>query len=224
MTGWPSIAARVRAALSDDPEAAQWAISEIAGAMQLFLTSDVIHETRTFPVIRAALAEAEVGGQTIQRSEFLPGIEWLATDPAAEALGQPPSSRRRREPGRRAGARPPRHGARLRDGRRPDAPTRAPNRIPTTERDFIVTFTNQGEIDETNIQVVLRIEGARRPDPGRPARSSPCRRARRREATLALTEAPPLDQPVTIRVEVRPVPGEDVGEHSSEYEAIFVQQ
>ena len=39
----------------------------------------------------------------------------------------------------------------------------APNRIPATEREFIVTFTNQGENDETDVQVVLRIEGAGEP-------------------------------------------------------------
>ena len=67
----------MRTALSEDAEAAQSAIEEIAGAMQLFLASDVIYETRTFQFIQDELAEAEVGGQTIQRTEFFPGIEWL---------------------------------------------------------------------------------------------------------------------------------------------------
>ena len=79
--GLASIATRVRTALSEDAEAAQSAIEEITGAMQLFLASDVIYETRTFQFIREALAEAEVGGQTIQRDGVLPGHRVAAGRP-----------------------------------------------------------------------------------------------------------------------------------------------
>jgi hypothetical protein len=222
--GLASIATRVRTALSDDAEAAQSAIDEIAGAMQLFLTSDVIYETRTFQFIRDELAEAEVGGQTIQRTEFMPGIEWLQADRVAEALGQPLSS----GGGGNTGGEPAPglHGTGLDSVSVGDLTLQpdAPNRIPATEREFIVSFTNQGENDETDVQVVLRIEGAG--DPIRVVRrveSVP--QGTQAQATLALTEAPPLDQPVTISVEVRPVPGEEMTENnSSEYEAAFVQQ
>ena len=100
----------------------------------------------------------------------------------------------------------------------------APNRIPATEREFIVTFTNQGENDETDVQVVLRIEGAGEPiRVQRRVESVP--QGTTAEATLALTEAPPLDQPVTIDVEVRPVPGEEMTDNNSaQYEAAFTQQ
>ena len=40
--------------------------------------------------------------------------------------------------------------------------------------------------------------------------------------TQALSEAPPLDQPVTIDVEVRPVPGEEMTDNNSaEFTVIF---
>jgi hypothetical protein len=222
--GLASIATRVRTALSDDADAAERAIGQIAGAMQLFLSSDVVYETRTYQFIRTELADAEVGGQTIQRTQFLPGIEWLQQDTVAGALGQPLTG----GGGGGGGGEPAPglHGSGLDSVSvggvtlEPDAP----NRIPATEREFVVTFTNQGENDEVDVQVVLRIEGAG--EPIRVVRSvDSVPQGTQAEATLALTEAPPLDQPVTIRVEVRPVPGEEMTDNNvAEYEAAFTQQ
>jgi hypothetical protein len=220
--GLDSIASHVRTALSDDPEAAQRAIGRIAGAMQLFLTSDVIHETRTYPFIRTALADAEVGGQTIQRSQFFPGVQWLDSSTVADALGQP-SSGTATDGGEPA---PGLHGSGLDSVTVGDLQLQpdAPNRIPATSRDFTVTFTNQGENDETNIQVVLRIEGA-----GQPIRVvrtvDAVAQGATAEASLALNRTPPVDQPVTIHVEVKPVPGEQkTDNNSADYDAVFVQQ
>ena len=220
--GLASIAARVRAALSDDQEAAQRAISQIAGAMQLFLTSDVIHETRTYPLIRTALADAEVGGQTIQRSQFFPGVQWLDDSTVATALGQQPST------GTTNGGTPAPglHGTGIDSVAVGDLTLQpgAPNRIPATSRDFLVTFTNQGDFDEANIQVVLRIEGAGTPiRVVRTVQSVP--QGAQAEATLALNRTPPVDQPVTIRVDVKPVPGEKKSDNNTAtYDAIFTQQ
>ena len=221
--GLASIASQVRTALSEDAEPAQRAIAQIAGAMQLFLSSDVIHETRTYPFIRTALADAEVGGQTIQRSQFFPGVEWLDSSTVADALGQPSTGGGTTDGGEPA---PGLHGTGL-DSVSVEGLTLepdAPNRIPATAREFTVTFTNQGENDETDVQVVLRIEGA-----GRPIRVvrtvDTVAQGATAEATLALNQTPPVDQPVTIRVEVRPVPGEEMTDNnSSEYDAVFTQQ
>jgi len=100
----------------------------------------------------------------------------------------------------------------------------APNRIPSTSREFLVTFTNQGENDEVNIQVVLRIEGAGQPiRVVRTVQSVP--QGAQAEATLALNRTPPVDQPVTIRVDVKPVPGEKkTDNNTASYDAIFTQQ
>jgi hypothetical protein len=221
--GLAAIATRVRTALSDDADAAEEAIGQITGAMQLFLSSDVVYQTRTFQFIRTELSEAEVGGQTIQRTQFLPGVEWLDTGTVADALGQPLSAAGGGTGGEPA---PGLHGTGLDSTQVGDLTLQpdAPNRIPATEREFVVTFTNQGENDEVDVQVVLRIEGAG--DPIRVVRTvDSVPQGTQAEATLALPEAPPLDQPVTIRVEVRPVPGEEkTDNNSSEYEAAFTQQ
>jgi len=220
--GLASIAARVRTALSDDQEAAQRAISQIAGAMQLFLTSDVIHETRTYPFIRTALADAEVGGQTIQRSQFFPGVQWLDDGTVATALGQQATG----TSSNGGSPAPGLHGTGIDSVQVGDLTLQpgAPNRIPSTSREFLVTFTNQGENDEVNIQVVLRIEGAGQPiRVVRTVQSVP--QGAQAEATLALNRTPPVDQPVTIRVDVKPVPGEKkTDNNTASYDAIFTQQ
>jgi hypothetical protein len=222
--GLASIATRVRTALSDDAEAAQRAIGQIAGAMQLFLSSDVVYETRTYPFIRSELADAEVGGQRIQRTQFLPGIEWLDESTVADALGQQVSAggggTTRGEPA------PGLHGNGLDSTRVGDLTLQpdAPNRIPATEREFVVTLTNQGENDEVDVQVVLRIEGG--PEPIRVVRTvDSVPQGTQAEAALVLDQAPPVDTPVTISVEVRPVPGEEkTDNNSSQYDAVFTQQ
>ena len=86
--GLEQIAGKVRAALSSDTEAADRAINDIAGAMQMFLTSDVIYSERVIPLIESTLRDADVGAQRLQQSQFLPGIEWLQPATVADALGQ----------------------------------------------------------------------------------------------------------------------------------------
>jgi hypothetical protein len=87
-----------------------------------------------------------------------------------------------------------------------------------------VNFTNQGENDEVDIDVVLRIEGG--PEPIRVTDNVASLAAgESAAATLALDTAPPLDTPVTISVEVKAVPGEEKKDNNkAEYEAAFLQQ
>src|SRR5215210_2931246 len=205
--GLQQIADRVRRALSSDSEAADTAINEIAGSMELFLTSDVVYNTRVLPLIDSALQDADIGRQRLQRTRFLPGIQWLQPGTVADVLGQQLSAGG--DAGRGAPA-PGLHGTGIDsvavgDQRlQPDAP----NRIaygPDTE--FTVNFTNQGEHDETGIRVVLTISGGPKEIQVTRTVASVAAGATA-SATLGLDSPPPLDTPVTINVEVRPVPGE----------------
>jgi len=90
--GLQSIADNVRTALSSDAEAADQAIQNIAGAMSMFLASDVIYQSRVMPMIDRELQDADVGNQRIQGSQFLPGRQWLDPTTVADALGQQLSS------------------------------------------------------------------------------------------------------------------------------------
>jgi type II secretory pathway pseudopilin PulG len=110
--GLDFIAQRVRAALGSEGDQADEATTAIAGQMQAFLASDVLYRTRVQTLIKQALDKAEIGGQDIAPSRFLPNIEWLSP----RVVGRAPRRQGgggggRRGERRRARARPPRHGA-----------------------------------------------------------------------------------------------------------------
>jgi hypothetical protein len=223
--GLQSVADRVRTALSSDAEAADKAITEIAGAMQMFLASDVVYTSRVLPLIESTLREADVGAQQLQGSAFLPSIRWLEPSVVADALGQQLSSGDGGAGGREPA--PGLHGTGI-DSVQVGEQTldpEGPNRIaygPDTE--FTVNFTNQGENDEVDIVVVLRIEGG--PEPLRVQRSvASVPAGTAASATLSLDTAPPLDTPVTITAQVKPVPGEEKKDNNtSEYDAAFFRE
>jgi hypothetical protein len=224
--GLQSVADRIRTALSSDAEAADKAITEIAGAMQMFLASDVVYTSRTERFIQEQLDEAEIGGQRIQRTEFLPGVQWLDPNTVADALGQQLSAEGAEGAGGREPA-PGLHGTGIDSVQVGDLTLQedGPNRIPYgPDTEFTVNFTNQGENDEVDIDVVLKIEGG--PKPIRVTDNvASVAAGESASATLALDTAPPLDTPVTITVEVKAVPGEEKTDNNKvEYEAAFLQQ
>ena len=223
--GLEQIAGQVRAALSSDTEAADGAINDIAGAMQMFLTSDVVYRQRVIPLIESTLRDADVGAQRLQQSQFLPGIEWLQPATVADALGQQLSADGSGNSGREAA--PGLHGTGIDSVEVGDQTLEADsaNRIaygPDTE--FSVNFTNQGENDEVDIDVILKIEGG--PKPIRVTKNVPSVAAgAQATATLGLDSPPPFDTAVTISVEVKAVPGEQKTDNNkAEYDALFSQQ
>ena len=223
--GLQSIADRISTALSSDAEAADKAITEIAGAMQMFLASDVVYTTRTQRFIEEGLKEREIGGQTIRRTQFFPGIQWLDANTVADALGQQLSAEGAEGTGGREPA-PGLHGTGIDSVQVGDLTLQdGPNRIPYgPDTEFTVNFTNQGENDEVDIDVVLRIVGG--PEPIRVTDNVPSLAAgEAAAATLALDTPPPLDTPVTISVEVKAVPGEEKKDNNTgEYDAAFLQE
>jgi len=221
------IAERVRTALGDEGEAADEAIQQIAGQMQVFLASDVSWQTRVIPFIKNALDENEIGGQEIARSTFLPDQAWLEPQTVANALNQQLTGG-----GGDGGANgeptgPGLHGTGI-DATSFGDVTLQPgvsNRLPYTDgSQFTVRFTNQGDNDEFDIKVTVRIQG----DGGEPITLSDTvpRLAPSESATveLPLEEAPPLDTAVTVRTTVARVPGEEkVDNNRSEYPVLFSQ-
>jgi hypothetical protein len=223
--GLQAVADRIRTALSSDAEAADKAITQIAGAMELFLSSDVIYSARVLPLIEGELKQAAVGAQRLQRTQFLPGVEWLQPTVVADALGQQISPGGNGTSGRTPA--PGLHGTGV-DSVQVGDQTLDPagaNRIvygPGTE--FTVNFTNQGENDETDVVVVLKIEGG--PQPLRVQKVVPTVPAgAAATATLGLDKPPPFDTPVTITVQVKPVPGEKKTDNNTvRFDALFSQQ
>jgi hypothetical protein len=74
--GLTKVANLVRTALGGQ---AQQSTTSIAGAMEIFLASDVLYSQRVAPLIRQTLAANGVTGQTTSPSRFLPNLGWLQT-------------------------------------------------------------------------------------------------------------------------------------------------
>jgi len=217
------IAERIRTALGDSGDAADEAIQQIAGQMQVFLSSDVAYETRVRPFIDAALDAEEIGGQEIARSQFLPALEWLQADVVAQQLGQQLSAgagRNRNEP-----TGPGLHGTNIDSVSYGDTTLQpdASNQLTfDPESTFSVAFTNGGENDEFDVKVTVRVAS----DSGDPIsltdtidQIAPQASA---TANVAFEDPPPLGAAVTITVRVAPVPGEEKTDNNeAEYQAIF---
>ncbi|MFZ1155142.1 MAG: hypothetical protein WAN93_09585 [Solirubrobacteraceae bacterium] len=72
--GVAKVAGLVREALGGQ---AQQASTKIAGAMEIFLASDVIYSQRVAPLIQQSLTAGGVSDQTTASSRFLPNLGWL---------------------------------------------------------------------------------------------------------------------------------------------------
>ncbi len=222
--GLDRIAQLIRPALGDESEQADEAIQDIAGQMAVFLASDVAWETRVIPFITNALEADEIGGQEISRSPFLTDTTLIQPTRIAEILDQQLSS------GGDGGGTPTGpglHGSGLDSTSYGDVTLQpgVTNRLtyePGTP--FQIAFTNQGENDEFDVKVTLRIitEGA---DPITTSDTIPQIAAgETATAELPLEDQPPLDTAVTIRVQVARVPGEEkVDNNKSEYPALFTR-
>lgn len=218
------IASEIRTAMAQEQgdESAQ-AVDQIAAQMQQFLASDVIYDARVRPLIAETLAEKEIGGQELQDSQFLPSLEWLDANVVADRLGAEGGGNTRR-PGEIA---PGLHGHGLVSVTAGDVtlqPGENANRIPASSNlTFNVEFANQGENDEQDVNVAVRIEGDGERITGR-KRVDATKAGTNAEVAIPLTQAPPIGTPVTIEVEVGKVPGEEKTDNNSQtYTAIFTR-
>jgi hypothetical protein len=221
--GLQFIAERIRTALGDSGDAADTAIQEIAGQMEVFLASDVDYRTRVVPFIQTALKKEDISDE-VAHSQFLPDIRWLQPETVAAQLGQQLSPGAGRDAGEPTG--PGLHGTNIDSVSYGDVTLQpgTPNTLAyDPETTFAVKFTNGGDNDEFDIKVTLKVVpgGGGTPitltdtiDAIAPKASA--------TANLALEKPPPLGTAVTIRVQVAPVPGEEKTDNNrSEYQAIF---
>lgn len=225
--GLEYIAERVADATAEPGDAADEAVEEIAAQMQAFLASDVLIQSRVTPLVKKALDDAKVGGQTYVATEgFLPDIGWLEPPAVATALGTTLSEGgTNRKPGQ---VTPGLHGTGLVSvtlGGVTLVPGQ-PNRIPVADDlSFEVKFANQGENDEFDVEVVVTME----PDGG--GKSIQGRKtidmvAQGEEATanVDLPSAPSVGTVYTARVNVKAVPGEKKTDNNRQaYPVLFTQ-
>jgi len=220
-----AIAADIRTALGDAGDAADKAIGHIAGQNNALNASDVLDVQRVVPFIKDALTKGEVGNQTVQSSQVLHEISWISPEYVAQKLGQQLNaggSQQRNQP-----TGPGLHGTGL-NGTSYGDTTLSPgttNRLTyVSGQSFTVSFTNQGDNDEFNVKVTLKI--AR--DTGSPITLTKTvqkvAKGEKATVTLPLNREPPLDTAVTVSVEVAGVPGEKKTDNNkSSYPSLFVR-
>lgn len=203
------------------------AVEQIAAQMQAFNASDVIYSQRVAPLILKALKDDGIsasydgtaGEQVLDYADFLPDLSWMSPDFVASQLGATTSS------GARGGTPAPGlHGHQIDSVAvgdvtlTPDGSNSLPASPPPT---FTVTFTNGGEHDESNVRVSVEITGG----------SSPIRAStvvpntvagQQATAQVQLRTSPSTAGPVTIRVTVEQVPGEEtLDNNTASYTALF---
>jgi hypothetical protein len=220
--GLDYIASRVRSALGDSGAVADQAINQIAGQMQVFLASDVIYATRVVPFIRSALDRNEIGGQTVAPSRFMPNQSWLSPQTVAGALDQQLSSGGSGASGQPTG--PGLHGTGLQSTAYGDTTLQpdVTNRLTYTPgQDFVVSFTNQGDNDEFDIKVTVRIAAGSR-QVSASTTVPKVAQGETAEAHVTLNQTPPIGSAAQIHVQVGAVPGEKkLDNNRSDYPALF---
>jgi hypothetical protein len=218
-------AEKLPAALSTDTATAEPAVKGIAGEMQALLTGDVVYNRRTAALIKQVLDDKEIGGQTIQNSEFLENLGWLQPSTVARRINA--DAARGAGDGGTSEPAPGLHGHGLLGVTVGDVtlqPRPTPNRLPAGSNvTFNVKFANQGDNAETDVRVRVRISGAGSPIT---VQKTVDQTLSKSETTVAipLGQAPPIGQPVTITVAVLPVPREkNTSNNSQDYSAIFAR-
>jgi hypothetical protein len=230
--GLQKISDDVKNALGDEGDNADKAIEGIAGQMRAFDASDVLYNTRVQPFMRQALQDAGLGGN-ITSSQFLREINWVSPAFVASKLGtrlstgdsgsgdNPTDSNKPTGPGL--------HGTGLNATSYGDvtlSPT-ASNRLTYVKgQPFLVAFTNQGDNDEFNVKVTLKIQLASGSGTPITLNKTVEQIAKGEKATveLPLNREPPLGAVVNINVTVGKVPGEEKTDNNkSTYPTLFVQ-
>jgi hypothetical protein len=218
--GLSNIARQLRSALSGVGR--QEAIGRIATQMQLFLASDVIYSQRVLPnLARPLRKEGLLTEVQIPKSRFLPDLHWVRPITIARGLG-----------GLGTGAggpiAPGLHGTSLigtvaRPGGQSLSTAGATSITVTQKLSFDVTVQNGGVNTERDVVVQLSITGSGRPIvreqtiPSIPA-------AAQKVVSIPLAATPPLGRPVTIRVNIKAVPGEKkLDNNRASYPAIFTR-
>ena len=221
------VAEKMLPALSTDAATAEPAVVAITAEMQSFVSANVVYKRRVAALIKQALDDHEIGGQTIQDSSFIPNLGWLDAATVARRVHA--------DAGRGAGAttstQPPApglHGHGLLGvsvgDTALDAGTNAVNRIPGGANvTFTVKIANQGENPEQDVSVKVTVRGGGKTITAQKTVDQTTAGSEV-EVAVPLDQAPPPGVSVKITVEVRKVNGEEnVSNNKAEYPAIFTR-
>jgi hypothetical protein len=206
-------------ALSSQPSAPA-AVRSIAAEMQNFLASDVVFATRVRPLMADALDKHDIG-QEPPSSRFLTNLAWL--DPAQ--VGDKLNPDAGVSSGSKAGQpKPGTHGHGLvstKVGNVTLQPGGAVNRIPATAPLPVdVTIANQGENDESNVTVQVKITGGSKPISAQ-KRLNVTKAGTQATVTVQVPTVPPKGTSRTMTVTVKPVAGEKKTDNNTSTYTVF---
>jgi hypothetical protein len=219
--GLRRIAQQIPAALGRG-QASNQAIADISAQMQAFLASDVVYSQRVAPLIRDGLDNAGVSGQAIAGSRFIPDVSWLAPGTVAAKLGRGSAS----ATGATGAVAPGLHGHGIVSVTAGDVtlqPGGTVNRVPAANTSFTVNFANQGDNDEQNVKVGLRVRGGGKSIVQNKTIATTKSKSNA-SVTIPLGQAPPVGQAATVTVSIAPVPGEkNTTNNRQQYTVIFTR-
>jgi hypothetical protein len=152
-----TIADRLPSALGD-PDTSQPAIDAIAGQMQALLASDVIIIARTKPLIDEALKDAGVSGASVQYTRIVSDASWLTPETVTTKLGATggggtASSGAVKDRSKDTPTTAGRHGNGITGASIGGTTLTAGESATVTGRDLKIQVANQGEADESNVDV-----------------------------------------------------------------------
>jgi outer membrane murein-binding lipoprotein Lpp len=221
--GLAAIARLLPTALGD--QGAGTAIKQIAAENRLFDSSDVLFTQRYLPQLFSTIKDQGLENdvpvpETLRRPKgFLPSVQWLVPNSVASQLTGTASTES-------TAATPGLHGTGLVSVTvQPSGKVLTPSGttdIPAQKGlSFDVQVQNQGQNDEKNVTVQVRITGAGKAisvDQQIPSIAQGATGT----ASVPLPSLPPTGRPVTITVTVKAVPGEKkLDNNKQSYQAIF---
>lgn len=216
------IGAQLPAANGNDASAFK-AMQKIAGQMRAFLASDVLYSQRVVPLISDGFSDAGITGQTIQQSEFLKSDGWLSTNKVADRIN-PNAISASRSGGQPA---PGTHGHGIVSTKIGGTTLTAgtASRVPLTagaKPQVNVTFANQGENDETDVVVTMKItSGGGNPQTIKKT-VNVTKKGTETTTSIVFTTVPTANQAVQIAIAIGKVPGEDnVANNKATYDVLF---
>jgi outer membrane murein-binding lipoprotein Lpp len=221
--GLAAIARLLPTALGD--QGAGTAIKQIAAENRLFDSSDVLFTQRYLPQLFSTIKDQGLENdvpvpETLRRPKgFLPSVQWLVPNSVASQLTGTASTES-------TAATPGLHGTGLVSVTvQPSGKVLTPSGttdIPAQKGlSFDVQVQNQGQNDEKNVTVQVRITGAGKAISVDQQIASIAQGATG-TASVPLPSLPPTGRPVTITVTVKAVPGEKkLDNNKQSYQAIF---